>query len=64
MIGILHYLRILSYGNYDIFLISGNAGFISSAVGFLQVLLGASEASCEEVGVSYGCFIRFQGLGC
>ena len=32
MIEILHDLRTLNYGNYGIFLIMGNAGFISSTV--------------------------------
>ena len=34
MMQILHHLKDLNYGNYGIFLTMGNAGFISSTVGF------------------------------
>ena len=33
MIEILHDLKALNYGNYGVFLIMGNAGFIPSTVG-------------------------------
>ena len=39
-------LRTLTYGNYGIFLIMGNAGFISSTV-WLGVGIGVQSFVCE-----------------
>ena len=38
-------LRTLNYGNYDIFLIMGNAGFCPSAVVFSKSLVRVIELS-------------------
>ena len=44
-------LRTLNYGNYGIFLIMGNAGFISSTA-LRRALCGSPEPSGLDVGVS------------
>ena len=59
MIEILHYLKLrtlISYGNYGIFLTTGNAGFLSSTVECRRVSgLGVAGLGSEAVG--------FGGLG-
>ena len=71
-------LRILKYGNHGIFLIMGNAGFISSSVGplgvnipFLGGALGLSALAVQGFrasglrvfGVSGFRGLGFRGLG-
>ena len=55
-------LRTLNYGNYGIFLIMGNAGFILSTVGAPKDRLGLPQKPLQVAGVFFGNLLRVVGL--
>ena len=55
-------LRTLNYGNYGIFLIIGNAGFLSSAVGKPARQLPGSDSRVDEGFGTSGLGVRFWGF--